>query len=289
MQDRARVPGVSGESGGAVLPVRLPDPGRVFARRAARFHALAPGHPIGDFLDFLGRLAEAQDHAAHTAAAPAPVPLAGPKPLSPSRWPRDESWRIALGAIIVQMRQGPLTPESASVLERLASAAPADLETRADAVLARDASRLDAAMTPIVAAALQVYWTSLASHADFGALELSSGSCPLCGSPPLVGLVSGPGGARYLVCPLCATEWRFTRLTCSACGDGSRLSYFALDRGPAGVKAETCGVCQTYLKLFYLEELPSADAVADDVTSVALDLLMAQEGYLRAGANWLIA
>ncbi len=291
MQDATRATGRPGERPGETVPVRLPDPTRVFAKRAARLRALAPGHAIGDFLQFLGRLADAQDAVVRQAAArPAgPGPLSGPTPLSPTHWRRDEAWRIGLQAIVSQMRQNPPTPEATSALDSLTAAAAADLETRADAVLARDVSRLDAATAPIVAAALQVHWAWLASQADAGGLGPCTGMCPLCGAAPVAGIVRGAGGPRYLACPLCATEWHHTRVTCSVCGGGSALSYLAIDEGPAGVKAEACGACRAYLKLFYLEDLPSAEPVADDVASLALDMLMAQDGYSRAGANWLLS
>jgi FdhE protein len=38
----------------------LPDPRAVFADRARRFRALAPGHELGPYLEFLAKLCEAQ-------------------------------------------------------------------------------------------------------------------------------------------------------------------------------------------------------------------------------------
>ena len=44
-----------------------------------------------------------------------------------------------------------------------------------------------------------------------------------------------------------------------------------LEDGPAGVRAETCDACQSYLKILFLEQDPALDPVADDLASLALD------------------
>ena len=51
------------------------------------------------------------------------------------------------------------------------------------------------------------------------------------------------------------------------------------------MKAEACGACHTYLKLFYREERPAAEPVADDLATVALDVLLGEEGFARGGVN----
>ena len=55
------------------------------------------------------------------------------------------------------------------------------------------------------------------------------------------------------------------------------------DKG--AVKAEACSTCGAYLKLFYREKMPDAEPLADDVASLTLDLLAAQEGWGRSGVN----
>ena len=44
---------------GSVPFVRLPMPARLFADRAARLRAIAPGHPLEGYLDLLARIASA--------------------------------------------------------------------------------------------------------------------------------------------------------------------------------------------------------------------------------------
>ena len=61
-------PGVPGE----VVQLRLPRPAELFASRARRFRELAPGNPMGEFLDALADVADAQGEAlARVSLAPA--------------------------------------------------------------------------------------------------------------------------------------------------------------------------------------------------------------------------
>lgn len=74
-------------------------------------------------------------------------------------------------------------------------------------------------------------------------------------------------------------------MTCTHCASTAELSYFTVDGAPPGAKAETCGACRRYAKLFYVEERPAAEPLADDVATAALDLLLAEAEFHRAGHN----
>jgi FdhE protein len=54
------------------------------------------------------------------------------------------------------------------------------------------------------------------------------------------------------------------------------------------VRAETCEQCHGYRKILYQEKDPNAEPVADDVASIALDMLLAEQGYRRASGNPLL-
>jgi FdhE protein len=55
------------------------------------------------------------------------------------------------------------------------------------------------------------------------------------------------------------------------------------------VQAESCGECHSYLKVMLREEHGRADPVADDIASLALDMLLAEQGeYGRSGYNPLL-
>ena len=272
---------------GDIIPVCLPSvPARVFERRAARFRALAPDHAAGDFLAALARLAEAQGLACRevpTAVMSRRDALPG-VPLHTGEWRRADDWRKTLGVILGEMRRAPLPAPAQAVLVRLGQTAPAGLEASADVLLSGVFNRIDPAVAPFVGAALQVYWTVLASCVPAQGVAAAESGCPVCGSAPVAGLVLGDG-LRYLVCSLCAAEWHLTRVVCANCRATEGISYFVIEGGPAAAKAEACEQCGTYLKLFYMEKSPQAEPLADDVATLSLDLLMSDKGYSRSGVN----
>ena len=51
------------------------------------------------------------------------------------------------------------------------------------------------------------------------------------------------------------------------------------------MKAEACPSCKSYTKLFYAESDPRLEPFADDVATLSLDLLMAEDGWVRHGVN----
>ncbi|MNN67249.1 formate dehydrogenase accessory protein FdhE [compost metagenome] len=84
------------------------------------------------------------------------------------------------------------------------------------------------------------------------------------------------------------------RVKCSHCEESKGLAYYSLQHegvatDQAPLRAETCQSCQGYLKQFYLEYDQHAEAQADDLASLALDLRMAEDGYLRRAPNLLMA
>lgn len=274
-----------------VASVRPPDARRLFAARAARCRALAPGHAVAGYLELLAAVADAQDSACREMPAlPAGESLLWPVPLAADAWPRAEAWRHALDRIVAGVSTAAVPAETSAALARLRGMPAAEREQAAAAVLGSPATGVDPAASVFVSAALQVYWTSLAAHVPPGPAGPDSGSrCPVCGTAPVAGAVLGDRPLRYLSCPLCSTAWHLTRLVCSHCGSTGDLSYFAIDGAAPAVKAEACGHCRRYLKLFYLERIPGADAVADDVATLALDVLMEDEGFARAGVNFFVS
>ena len=273
-------------SPGEVVPLRLPRPAELFARRARRFRELAPGNPMGEFLDALGDVAEAQADALGSVppALPVTLPPEGP-PLRSMSHVRDPAWREALASIVASLRSRPWPGPAAAALRRLAGAWPEELEAMADGVLAGTPAATDLAAAPFVGAALQVYFSSLASVLPVEAVPRSEGGCPVCDSPPVAGLVLGDDKLRYLCCSLCSAEWNLTRIQCWNCRGTGGIQYLGLAGDEQGVKAEACGTCGAYLKLFYRERMPDAEPLADDVASLTLDLLAAQEGWGRSGVN----
>jgi FdhE protein len=123
------------------------------------------------------------------------------------------------------------------------------------------------------------------------ALPAQIGLCPVCGSHPVASVVRIGGaqqGLRYLVCSLCASEWHMVRVKCSACGSTKGISYLGIDGASQAIKAECCDECKTYLKIFYLEQDTSLVPAADDLATLALDMLVDQAGYNRIVPNLLV-
>jgi FdhE protein len=114
---------------------------------------------------------------------------------------------------------------------------------------------------------------------------------PACGAPPVASIVrigDAGHGVRYATCSLCACEWHVTRIKCVPCQNTRGIAYQALEgAGPAhpGVKAETCPDCQASLKIVSMETDPAVDAFADDLATLALDMLVDEAGFHRAGRN----
>lgn len=127
-------------------------------------------------------------------------------------------------------------------------------------------------------------------------LFLSSGQhawpqhCPGCGAAPAVAILrsmAGSQGVRYLHCGFCEGEWRIPRLVCAHCGESGHLAWYHLDAN-AGIRAEACGACGSYMKQIDQEKLPLAEPLADDLASLALDIQMADRGFARWAVNPLL-
>lgn len=295
--------------------VRLPQREHLFARRAERLRRLAEDHPIGDYLRLMARVADAQQAALDggiaatlpTDAVIATAAAHGMPPLAASAGPDGSAWRAALRKIVDGIADAPGVPAAlAALLARLRAVPDAWAEAQAAALLgAAHPADIDAAAAPFVMAALQVQWVALT--AAFTAERVAPldvpGVCPLCGSLPVASIVHAQApyqGYRYLHCGLCATEWHRVRAQCSQCGNGKHIGYYTpepddaeqggpgTEAGAAAVRAEACDECHTYRKIVYVEKDPGVEPVADDLASLALDLLLGDAGYRRASGNPLL-
>jgi len=291
MAQRILEPGQIETLAQASIPrIRLPAREFVFTRRAARLRRLAAGSALGDYLQFLAVLVDAQHAALADSAVPPPSAAQiessgehGMPPIHAATWPRAPQWRETLEFLC---------------------AAPARIEAQAASILEARNEAVDIPVATVIMAALQVHWIALA--AQFTADQVKAldvpGVCPLCGTLPVASMVCAHSpyqGYRYLHCALCATEWHMVRVLCSQCGaSGKNIAYYSLvgnaadkspsEEGAAAVRAETCEQCHGYRKILYQEKDTGVEPVADDVASVALDLLLAEEGYHRASGNPLL-
>jgi FdhE protein len=282
-------------------PVILPDPTKRFAGTARRLEALEVGHPIEELLRFMRKLACAQHIAATTLPPLAGVELclveqmteAGIPPLAAGGYRREPAWRDALFRLLDNLDDDAVPPNGRAVIDHLRNLDPNEIEALADGFLQGSVKASEAGQAIYVAAALQVHFTRMAACLPASALQLlpKRGLCPCCGSPPIGGLVTASGqtsGARYLYCSLCSTAWNHVRATCLTCG-GSRAVSLQGVEGDSGLsKAETCGDCRTYAKVFYQTKDMAVDPFADDLATLALDFLVADAGWSRHAPNPLL-
>lgn len=277
----------------------LPATRSLFADRADRFAALSSGHSLGDWLAFLGRLSAAQQRALETLPelqlpgyeALAQAHAHGMPPLDPAR--RPAAWRDALRGIARELlSEAPAGGRQA--LEALLAADDVRLEKLAAALLdGGDLQAGDAAELPFIGAALQVVFTQLASRLAVSGLQAMDAHnvCPCCGSPAVASVVrvgAAINNLRYLHCSLCNSEWNVPRAVCTSCGNDRTVGLQQLDGSDGRVRAETCDECHGYMKIVYQEKNPNVDPVADDLAMLALDLLVDEAGYERAGPNLLL-
>lgn len=270
----------------------------LFSRRAERLRHLSKGHPLGDYLVFLAVLADAQQKALNefpTLSLPDANEQAsrrehGTPLLAAMSWPRNPAWRVGLNTILRQMKEAAIPVAAQEAVAGLMRTSDTQLEEMADRILAGDLGNISPQELPFVAAALQVYWVQMASSSRedaFGRLE-HGGLCPVCGSHPSIGIVRSGGseqGLRYLCCSLCASQWHMVRVKCGTCESTHGIDYHILEGSNSAVKAESCGDCNAYLKLLYLGKDLQMEATADDLATLALDMLMDEAGKTRGGPN----
>ena len=287
-------PSFTGQPMGGEPPyARLPEPRKLFASRARRFTATAPGSEIGDYLTFLAQVCEAQAHLADTLPTP-PMPdvlkaLAhGMPPLARDLALAPASLAV-LDALLERLKAAPLAAGPAAIVTRLAAVDPD--ERRAMLIAVADGlyevERL--AESALVAAALQVWYALHAAQLDAAVIrKIEETVCPCCGGAPASSMVvnwSDAQAMRFLACSLCQTMWNHVRVKCTACGATKGISYRTVEGTDGAIGAEVCDTCHGYAKHLSLTKNPHLDPVADDVASFGLDLMLRDEGWRRTGID----
>ncbi len=292
-------PGQIETAAGGIAELRVP-PATVFSSRSRRLRHLAEGHSLGAYLRFIAAVAERQHDALdHHPAIPIPDAdlLAicrdqAMPPLAPDVWPRHPHWQdVCRGIAEAIYDETPAGGRKALAL--ILNPEKAWLEAQAGTLLAQKSTGLNLATAPVIAAALQVQWTYLARQlqSQQTARRVESALCPVCGSQPTASVIrtNGPArGLRYLHCGLCGSEWHMVRSKCSQCGNSRGISYYSIEDGRGIVSAEACPACRSYLKVIHQDRDSLIDPLADDLATLALDLLMGSKDLARSGINLLI-
>jgi FdhE protein len=276
---------------------RLPDPSTVFLNRAERLRDIAPSHMLEPYLNFLANLAETQ----HRIQDDLPVPDAPPEedrerarqfnmpPLDRNRFVIEPAFETTLDRLFARASDVDM-PEAARAALVMAQAA--DMPTRdgmVRAVLADAIPVETLASHAFVAAALQVHFARVATQLDAARLvPVGDAICPVCGGPPVASVIVGwqhAANTRFCVCSLCETWWHYVRIRCTVCGTTKGIGYKEIEGTEANVQAETCEECRSYVKILHQHKNPSLEPIADDVATLALDLLVREAGYRRGAFN----
>ncbi len=305
--------------------IRYPQAADVFAEREGRLRHLAEGHAMQDYLFFAADLVHEQHVALNSDAAQFALPdekaikksirqaIEKSQPLlDVIAHERDPRWvavlRSMLGAVAKRHAHRP----AGAVLEALLNKPDDEINRMADRLLNGYLSGLDLAHAQLIAAGLQVYFTSQVialqktygsfKPEPFGRIPGRTELCPCCSSRPVASITrigAQESGLRYVSCDLCSAQWHVVRIKCVACEKTEGIFYESLkspDDGaamkglskPDAVQVECCDKCGHFLKVVHMEKDQFVEPHADDLASVALDLLAAENGRVRFGNNLML-
>lgn len=275
----------------------LPDPSELFLGRARRLSALAPGHKLGPYLDFLAQLATAQHAILSDLPSVALPPAAhiaqslahGMPPFSRARMEPDDTMLASIDLLAACLDSASLPPETSAIVKKLRSGLPARGHQLITSALKDEACGESMAERVLVLAGLQMHFARLAALLDAKDLKpVANTACPSCGSTPMASTIVGWPRAyntRYCTCGLCGTMWNVIRATCVLCGVTDGVSFRSVEGLPDTVKAETCNTCRGYVKVVYQVDDSGLEALSDDIATVGLDMLLAEESWKRGGHN----
>jgi FdhE protein len=279
---------------------RLPRLPALFERRTARMAQLSQGHPAAGFPRLMEKIFATQ---ALACAKTAPVALPSPEAmaqatehgmplLSAESRPPTATYRDTLRFLAANIARDGLPPQTADVLNTIASANDVHLNHLAELYLTRTVTPQWRGEMLFVAAALQVEFARLAAGFDARTLKPlgATGLCPVCGSPPVAGVVVADDayGRRFLTCGLCSTAWHHARISCIVCGEEGKVAYHGIGGDDGLAKAETCDNCKNYSKLFYQTKEMAVEALCDDLATLSLDLMVSNAGWKRHAPNPLV-
>jgi FdhE protein len=135
---------------------------------------------------------------------------------------------------------------------------------------------------------LQPYAEYLADHSERAFANKALAICPFCLGKPVVGVLrpEGDGGKRSLICSMCATEWPYGRIVCTACGEETveKLAVYTASQFDY-MRVEACDTCHYYIKTVDLTKNGLAVPVVDELATIPLDLWAQEHQYVKLQAN----
>ena len=223
----------------------LPDPVSVFLNRSKRFAALAPGHELEPYLQFLARLTRIQHDVQEGLPAASLPPFDriaqalehGMPPLSRALYEPDALMELTVERLLSQLASVQLPQATALAVSAAQQASPAERRAMVAAALKDASPPEDMAQRTLVLAGLQVHFARLAALLGADDLKpIADGVCPACGSAPVSSTVVGwpkAHNTRFCTCSLCATMWNVVRVKCVLCSSTEGISL-QVDRRQVG-------------------------------------------------------
>jgi FdhE protein len=243
------------ETVGQPIPVILPEPDILFARRAERLEALAAAdHPMADWLRFTARLSRAQHEA--IAALPMAEPVRSDRGRATARL-----WQPSSRSVLADRSPsccGPRTiPRCRTRCARRSVGCvardTATVDALADAYLRGDTQKAERGEAVFIAAAIAAYFAHRAAVLPAADVHLLAqrGCCPVCGFAPVAGVVTAAG--MHQACATCTVAVRDgvepCACVCIACGSSRGLALHGIEGDEGAVQAETCDECRSYVKM----------------------------------------
>lgn len=276
---------------------KLPDPTSLFAARAERLRALAQAHQLAPYLRLLADLADIQHRIQDGLPEPdVPPPDARERarqfdmpPIDRSRFVNEPALETTLDRLFDQAAHVEMPPPARAALEAVRTGGASTRDDMVRNVLANAIPMESLASHVFVAAAMQVHFARVAARLDAEQLvAVGDALCPVCGGPPVASIIVGwqdAANTRFCACALCETWWHYVRIRCTVCGTTKGIGYKQIEGVPSNVQAETCEGCHGYVKILHQHKEPSLDPIADDVATLALDMLVRDAGYRRGAFN----
>ncbi|WP_299015634.1 formate dehydrogenase accessory protein FdhE [uncultured Photobacterium sp.] len=276
------------QSSDGFKPLIIGQPHTLFESRAARLRQLAKASFMEDYLFLIGQIVQVQANLTleYQSKIKTQTHTSEHAPLSAPHFAPDAIWTEILGDLITQLT--PLVSDDIkATLDDLTQLNTNTLTGYGKALRQGNFDQIPADQAIFVWAALNTYFSLVVANTRFdwqpeGGEALQH--CPLCHSAPVASMVNG-SGHRYLHCSLCETQWNSLRAQCTHCGDSRQIKLASLDDNNAPIRAETCDECQSYLKIMFTEKDLQIDPVADDLSSLILDIKLNETALLRSGFN----
>jgi FdhE protein len=133
--------------------------------------------------------------------------------------------------------------------------------------------------------------TSIAGASSSQPTDWTQNFCFACGGSPQLAVIRDlpdAVGSRTLVCSMCATEWRFRRLTCPHCGEieADKLPVHTAE-SLTHVRVDACSTCSRYIKTVDLRKRGDAVPLVDELAAVELDIWAQEQGLTKLRVNVL--